>query len=144
MQDPGTGEYEGMIRVGPIPRCRSREVLQAMRDLGLRIARAEGVQIGMKTTPEGFTLSASGPGVQAYLLDEDHGQASISSLEALAERILQNGTGFPISGRHQVDEGKLVTFEARIEVRNREAKGRSRTILHAENATPIVLSEDKE
>lgn len=142
MQGPEISEYEGMIRIGPIPRSGSRAVLQVMKDLRLAIARAPEVQIGMKTTPEGFTLSASGPGVQPYPVDEDGGQASITTLEAMARRLLREGEAFRISGRHQVDVGKLVTYEARFEFRNGQARGHSRTVLHRENADPIMLSED--
>lgn len=122
MQDPKTEQaeplrMEGKITVGPVRLPRGWNGMQLMRrmeEFGLSISREDQATFSMQPGLGSFSMTAEGPGVLGYLVDEDLLEAEETDLERFA-RPFMKGLPFEITGEHELGGGKRLRCQTRFE-----------------------------
>jgi hypothetical protein len=97
---------DGRLRAGPF-RGGARHIVRSMERYGLLVG-SQGEVGACSRTIMGIMVSAAGPGVMGYLLDDAGLEAASSDLEAFLAEVVTTDGPFTIEGHHCPDETRMV------------------------------------
>lgn len=108
--------YDGQIILGPFRRRKGQRIMELMVKHELAIAAHECARQSMRATPQGFVLSATGPGVLGYVtLATDGLEADDEQVMDFALDALDDGGKFLVIGQHQVDESRKMVCKTTVQ-----------------------------
>lgn len=111
---------DGFIRISGIKQKDITKLIGAMRDYGafIHAGKRVHVEISADTTSDETQcyITAKGPGVLGYLVEDDRIEASRDVIGHIARTACEIGSIITIEGRHKVDASRYLSTIIRVSV----------------------------